>query len=169
MAENGNGPRTQANRVNYIKCFFNGFGLKAPLLKTDKIRYTQKGVTAYSTEELKALFAAANQEELELFQFFLCTGRDGEVQHACWSDINFARKTFKWLSVSTWRHLAFARYAGAAGASSDLYVSNSPRSAPFGTLHPKVIHSSCGLLSTNALAEMQRHTVFAYRTLANPD
>jgi integrase/recombinase XerD len=96
MADRGNGRRTQANRVNYIKCFFNRFGLKAPLLKTDKIKYTQKAVTAYSPEELKALFAAANQEELELFQFFLCTGaRDGEVQHACWSDINFARRTFK--------------------------------------------------------------------------
>jgi hypothetical protein len=88
MVDRGYGRRTQANRVNYIKCFFNRFGLKAPLLKTDKIRYTQKAVAAYSTEELKALFAAANQEELELFQFFLCTGaRDGEVQHACWSDL----------------------------------------------------------------------------------
>jgi integrase len=96
MADRGNSRRTQANRVNYVKCFFNRFGLKAPLLKTDKIKYTQKAVTAYSAEELKGLFAAATKEELELFQFFLCTGaRDGEVQHACWSDINFARRTFK--------------------------------------------------------------------------
>lgn len=61
MAENGNSRRTQANRVSYVRCFFNRFGLKTSLLKTDKIRYTQKAVTAYSSEELKALFAAADQ------------------------------------------------------------------------------------------------------------
>jgi hypothetical protein len=80
MADRGNSRRTQANRVNYVKCFFNRFGLKTPLLKTDKIKYTQKAVTAYSAEELKCLFAVATSEELELFQLFLCTSaRDGEV------------------------------------------------------------------------------------------
>lgn len=45
--------------------------------------------------ELQALFAAADQEEYDLFQFFLCTGcRDGEVQHATWADLDFHRNLY---------------------------------------------------------------------------
>jgi integrase len=65
----------------YLKSFFHRFGLKSPLLKTDKVRYTEKVVSAYSVPELQALLGAANQDEYDLFQFFLCTGcRDGEVR-----------------------------------------------------------------------------------------
>jgi hypothetical protein len=39
-----------------------------PILKTDKVKYTQKSVTSYSAEELEALFAAATPEEYELFR-----------------------------------------------------------------------------------------------------
>jgi integrase len=81
MRANGNGPRTIANRVAYLKSFFHRFGVKSPLLKTDKVRYTEKVVSAYSVPELEALFGAADQDEYDLFQFFLCTGcRDGEVR-----------------------------------------------------------------------------------------
>jgi len=81
MRANGNGPRTTANRVAYLKSFFLRFGLKSPLLKTDKVRYTEKVVSAYSVPELQALLGAADQDEYDLFQFFLCTGcRDGEVR-----------------------------------------------------------------------------------------
>jgi integrase/recombinase XerD len=95
MRANGNGPRTIANRVAYLKSFFHHFGLKSPLLKTDKVRYTEKVVSAYSVPELQALFAAADQDEYDLFQFFLCTGcRDGEVQHATWADLDFHRNLY---------------------------------------------------------------------------
>jgi integrase/recombinase XerD len=95
MREEKQSPRTIANRVSYLKTFFHHFGQKLPLLKTDKVKYTEKEVTAYSPQELKALFAAANQEENDLFQFFLWTGaRDGEVQHATWPDLSFSRKTY---------------------------------------------------------------------------
>jgi hypothetical protein len=67
MRANGNGPRTIANRVAYLKSFFHRFGLKSPLLKTDKVRYTEKVVSAYSVPELRGLFAA----EYDPFQFFL--------------------------------------------------------------------------------------------------
>jgi hypothetical protein len=44
------------------------------VLKTDRVRYTEKVVSAYSVPELEALFAAADQDEYDLFQCFLCTG-----------------------------------------------------------------------------------------------
>ena len=95
MRSKGNGPRTIANRVVYLKGFFHRFGLKSPLLKTYKVRYTEKVVSGYSMPELQTLFAAADQEEHDLFQFFLCTGcRDGEVQHATWADIDFHRNLY---------------------------------------------------------------------------
>jgi integrase/recombinase XerD len=95
MREDKQSPRTIANRISYLNTFFRRFGLKSPLLKTDKVKFTDKVVAAYSAETLKALFAAASPEEYELFQFFLCTGaRDQEVQYATWPDIDFHRKTF---------------------------------------------------------------------------
>ena len=42
------------------------------------------------------LFAAADQEETDLFQFFLCTGvREQEATYATWGDVDFTRKWFK--------------------------------------------------------------------------
>jgi integrase len=65
------------------------------MLKTDRIKYTEKKVEAYSTEDLNALFAAANREENDLFQFLLCTGvREQEAVHAKWADVDFHRKKF---------------------------------------------------------------------------
>jgi hypothetical protein len=58
MRANANGPRTIANRVVYLKSFFHRFGLKSPLLKTDRVRCTEKVVSAYSVPELRGLFAA---------------------------------------------------------------------------------------------------------------
>jgi integrase/recombinase XerD len=95
MREEKLSPRTIANRVSYLNTFFHRFGIKSPLLKTDKVKFTDKIVTPYSAETLKALFSQASPEEYELFQFFLCTGaRDQEVQYAAWPDIDFHRKTF---------------------------------------------------------------------------
>jgi integrase/recombinase XerD len=52
-------------------------------------------VSAYSEEKIRQLMAAADQEEYELFQFFLCTGsREQEVQYATWRDVDFSQKTF---------------------------------------------------------------------------
>ena len=93
--ENECGGRTIFNRVRYIGSFLSHFKLTMPLKRNEIPRYTRKAVRAYSPEELKRLFAEATQEEVELFQFFLCTGcRDAEVQHAVWRDIDFTRKTF---------------------------------------------------------------------------
>jgi len=95
LRSRGNTPRTIANKVANLKVFFHRFELNPPLLKTDKVRYTEKAVSAYSVPELQALFAAADWDEYELFQFFLCTGcRDGEVHHAPWTDLDFHRNRY---------------------------------------------------------------------------
>lgn len=88
-------PRTVFNRVRYLMTFIKRCKLPLPLQKYEYPKYTRKKIRAYNPDELRTLFAAATQEETELYQFFLCTGcRDGEVQHAAWTDFDFARKTF---------------------------------------------------------------------------
>jgi integrase len=65
------------------------------LLKTDRIKYTEKTVEVYSKEELANLFGASSQEETDLFQFLLCTGvREQEAVHATWADVDIDRKKF---------------------------------------------------------------------------
>lgn len=89
-------PRTIANRLAFLKTFFKHFDLSWPMLKTDRVKYTEKTVEAYSLEDLQNLFAAANQEEFELFQFLLGTGvREQEAMYATWQDVDFYNKMFK--------------------------------------------------------------------------
>jgi integrase len=89
-------PRTIANRLSFLKTFFKHFNLSWPMLKTDRVKYTEKTVEAYNLEDLKSLFTTANQEELELFQFLLGTGvREQEAMFAVWKDVDFNGKSFK--------------------------------------------------------------------------
>jgi integrase/recombinase XerD len=89
-------PRTIANRLAFLKTFFKHFDLAWPMLKTDRVKYTEKTVEAYSLEDLQNLFAVANQEEFELFQFLLGTGvREQEATYATWRDVDFYNKMFK--------------------------------------------------------------------------
>ena len=96
LKKQGVSPRTIANRLIYLKTFFFHYGLAWPLLKTDRVKYTAKTVEAYNHAELQSLFAAANTDETDLFQFLLCTGvREQEAAHAVWSDVDFARSKYK--------------------------------------------------------------------------
>jgi integrase/recombinase XerD len=96
LRESGVAPRTISNRTTYVKTFLLHFGVVWPLLKTDRVRYTEKTVEAYSTDDLQRLFAAADQDETDLFQFLLCTGvREQEAMYATWADVDFARKRYK--------------------------------------------------------------------------
>lgn len=74
LRSEGNSPRTVANRVTYLRSFLLNQGVEWPLSKADRPRYAEKIVSAYSVGELQGLMAAADQNEYELFQFFLCTG-----------------------------------------------------------------------------------------------
>jgi integrase/recombinase XerD len=95
LKTSGNVPRTVANYSNFLKIFFNHNKIAWPLEKTDRVKFSEKVVSAYEPHEINALLAAADQEESELLQFFLFTGaRDQEVQYATWRDINFTAKTF---------------------------------------------------------------------------
>jgi integrase/recombinase XerD len=95
LRDEGMSPRTVSNHLTHLKTFFLHFELKWPLLKTDKVRYTQKTVEAYSAEDLSNLFAASDREEADIFQFLLCTGvREQEAVHATWADVDFSRRKF---------------------------------------------------------------------------
>lgn len=96
MREDGLTPRTIANRLSFLRTFFLHFELAWPMKKTDRVKFTEKVVEAYSAEQLQQLFAVADQEETDLFQFFLCTGvREQEAMFATWLDVDFHGKTFK--------------------------------------------------------------------------
>ena len=89
-------PRSIANRLAFLKTFFKHFDLAWPMLKTDRVKFTEKTVEAYGIADLQSLFVAANQEEYELFQFLLGTGvREQEAMYATWRDVDFYNKLFK--------------------------------------------------------------------------
>jgi integrase/recombinase XerD len=95
LKTSGNVPRTVANYSNFLKIFFNHNKVAWPLERTDRVKFTEKLVSAYEPHEINALLAAADHEESEILQFFLYTGaRDQEVQYATWRDVNFTAKTF---------------------------------------------------------------------------
>ena len=95
LKEKGNGPRTVANRVGYLKRFTSSHGVEWPMGVADKPKYTEKLVSSYSAAEISALLRVADREESELLQFFLFTGaREQEVQYATWRDVDLDAKTF---------------------------------------------------------------------------
>jgi integrase len=95
LTNKGNVKRTISNRLDFLKIFFNRFELKWPLLKTDRVKYTEKTVSAYSPQEIQSLMAAADRDEADLFQFLLCTGvREQEAMFATWRDVDFDGRTF---------------------------------------------------------------------------
>jgi len=82
--------RTIYNRLTHLKSFFTEYTLPWPMLKTDRVKYTEPLVRAYSEADLNRLFAVTDEEETDLFQFFLVTGgREQEVSTATWADIDF--------------------------------------------------------------------------------
>jgi integrase/recombinase XerD len=95
LRKQGLGERTVYNRVGGVVTFLRAYGIKGLLRANDWPKYTEKKVSAYTREEVKALLAAANAEERLIFEFFLGTGaREQEVQYACWADISFDDRTF---------------------------------------------------------------------------
>jgi integrase/recombinase XerD len=91
----GNGRRTIANKVKHVLIFMRKHGFRDVLPRSDIPKYTEKIVKAYQPETLIPLFAAADWEDRMLFHFFLGSGgRDNEVVHAGFHDIDFRLKTF---------------------------------------------------------------------------
>lgn len=91
----GSAPRTIYNNIQSILTFFRRNGINGLLISADMPKYVEKKVASYNEAELKALFAAAENEERLAYQFFLYSGaREREVSHATWRDIDFQSKTF---------------------------------------------------------------------------
>ena len=82
MRGNSADDRTIYNRLTHLKTFFNEFSIPWPMMKTDRVKYTEPLVRAYTEEELLRLFAVTDEDETDLFQFFLVTGgREQEGLH----------------------------------------------------------------------------------------
>lgn len=93
----GYADRTISNRVMRVSCFLKKYRITNLLDEADKrsLKFVDKVVDAYTDEELKALFAAATEQERLIFQLFLGSGcREAEVANATWRDVNFSDKTF---------------------------------------------------------------------------
>ncbi len=58
--------RTIYNRLTHLKTFFTEYTLPWPMLKTDRVKYTEPLVRAYSEADLNRLFAVTNEEETDL-------------------------------------------------------------------------------------------------------
>jgi hypothetical protein len=90
LKTDGKEARTVANHISFLKVFFRRYGVAWPLLKTDKVKYTQKVISAYSKDELRKLLEVADTDEADLTHFFVATGaRDLEVAYATWPDVSF--------------------------------------------------------------------------------
>jgi len=96
LKEEGLGDRTIYNHIMRIGTLLKANGIVGLLRAADKPRYDEKEVEAYASDQLKALFSAADPEELEVFQFFVLTGlREQEVMYTTWKNIDFQGKVVK--------------------------------------------------------------------------
>jgi integrase/recombinase XerD len=80
--------------------FLRSRGLSERTISNHTIRITallrKPEVEAYDADQLKVLFAAIDDEEKLLFEFFLGTGlREQEVMHCSWQNIDFKNKVVK--------------------------------------------------------------------------
>jgi hypothetical protein len=70
----GKGSRTVPNNIRDLKIFFAHYKIQWPMMKTDRLSYVEPVVRAYNKAEIQSLLAAADDEEQDLFYFFLGSG-----------------------------------------------------------------------------------------------
>jgi integrase len=85
----GDPNRTYFNKVNDVVIFLSAHGINRLLKKSEYPKFTEKPVVYYDAEQVKALYAAAkNDEERFTLDYFLKSGvRDGEAAHAEYGDV----------------------------------------------------------------------------------
>lgn len=85
----GDPNRTYFNKVNNVVIFLSAHGINRLLKKSEYPKFAEKPVVYYDAAQVKALYAAAsNDEERFTLDYFLKTGvRDGEAAHAEYSDV----------------------------------------------------------------------------------
>jgi integrase len=93
LQERGLSQRTVFNHIARIGTLLRAHKVVGLLDAKDKPKYDEREVAAYDSDQLDALFAAANAEERILFQFFLGTGfREQEVMYCSWKNADFKGK-----------------------------------------------------------------------------
>jgi hypothetical protein len=85
----GDPNRTYFNKVNNVVIFLSAHGINRLLKKSEYPKFAEKPVVYYEAEQVKALYAAAkNDEERFTLNYFLKSGvRDGEAAHAEYDDV----------------------------------------------------------------------------------
>jgi integrase/recombinase XerD len=90
--DSAKGARTVYNVFQGLNTFLraNKIFIAGDLL--GKLDYDEKVVDAYTKDELRALKTACTEEEWLVWEFFWWTGgREGEVSHAEWCDLDFRK------------------------------------------------------------------------------
>lgn len=85
----GDPNRTYFNKVNNVVIFLSAHGINRLLKKSEYPKFSEKPVVYYEAEQVKALYAAASDDEERFtLDYFLKSGvRDGEAAHAEYSDV----------------------------------------------------------------------------------
>jgi len=85
----GDPNRTYFNKVNNVVIFLSAHGINRLLKKSEYPKFAEKPVVYYEAEQVKALYAAASDDEERFtLDYFLKSGvRDGEAAHAEYSDL----------------------------------------------------------------------------------
>lgn len=89
LRDEGSCERSRYNQTTHVVSLFHHYELKSPIRRGDKPTFTKKKVQGYSEDILNKMFAVATEDEADLLLFFLCVGlRAGEVEFACWPDLD---------------------------------------------------------------------------------
>ena len=96
MHKKGHQGKTQYNRVLTVLFLLKRNGIPNPLPWDDMPTIEEDPAIPYTADELKAVFAAMDEEERMRYSFFFGTAaRDQEVKFAAWTDIDFHARTFR--------------------------------------------------------------------------
>jgi len=94
LRRKGNSDRTRFNKHTYLFTFFRWMKLDTKSLAEHPPDFTEREVSIYSPEELKALFASLPEGGLKLaFETLLQAGlRETELTHLTWERVDFAAR-----------------------------------------------------------------------------
>jgi integrase len=95
MHKKGHAGKTQYNRVLTVLFLLKRNAIPNPLPWDDMPTIEEDPAIPYTPDELKAIFAAMDDEERMRYMFFLGTAaRDQEVKYAAWTDIDSHSRIF---------------------------------------------------------------------------
>ena len=103
-------PRSCYNKFETMMTFLKSQGVREIVRTEDWPRYVEEEPEVYEREELDKFFAACDDNERLLFEFFLMTGmREQEVMYSTWPDVNFKYSTvsMRWKPDYGWTPKAY--------------------------------------------------------------